>query len=51
MARGIALAAFRPGVDEQAMYRADEEAFAEHHLFEVRTYDEWRLFHLDAPRR
>jgi mycothiol synthase len=40
---------FAPGVDDEAVYRADQEAFAEHHLFEPRAYDEWRLFHLDAP--
>ena len=44
MARGL-----RPGVDDEALFRADQEAFAEHHLYEPRPYDEWRLFHLDAP--
>ena len=32
-----------------AVYLADQEAFAEHHLYEPRDYDEWRLFHLEAP--
>ena len=40
---------FRPGVDGEIVHRADQEAFAEHHLYEPRPYDEWRLFHLDAP--
>jgi len=46
---GIVARGFRLGVDEQAVYQADNEAFAEHHLYQPRLYDEWRLFHLDAP--
>jgi mycothiol synthase len=46
---GIVARGFRAGVDDEALFRADQEAFAEHHLYEPRPYDEWRLFHLDAP--
>jgi mycothiol synthase len=46
---GIVARRFRPGQDDEALYDADEEAFAEHHLFERRDYDEWRLFFTDAP--
>jgi mycothiol synthase len=46
---GIVARSFRPGVDDVLVYGADQEAFAEHHLFEPRDYDEWRLFHVDAP--
>jgi mycothiol synthase len=44
---GIEPRRLRPG-DESAVYRADQEAFAAHHLFEPRPYDEWLLFHVDA---
>jgi mycothiol synthase len=40
---------YRPGIDDHAVHEADLEAFAEHHLFEPRDYDEWRIFHADAP--
>lgn len=40
---------FRPGRDDRALYEADEQAFSEHHLYEPREYDEWRLFFTDAP--
>ena len=46
MATGIQPRVFRPGRDERAVYEADTEAFAEHHLFEPRAFDEWRLHHL-----
>jgi len=46
---GIVARGFRPGTDDEAVYRADQEAFAEHHLYEPRPYEEWRLFHVDAP--
>lgn len=46
---GIVARVFRQGQDDEVLYRADQEAFAEHHLFEPRPYEEWRLFHLDAP--
>jgi ribosomal protein S18 acetylase RimI-like enzyme len=45
---GIVARGFRPGVDDEAVYRADLEAFSEHHLFQPRSYDEWRVFHVDA---
>jgi mycothiol synthase len=44
---GIVARGCRQGFDEEVVYRADQEAFAEHHLFEPRPYDEWRLSHLD----
>jgi len=40
---------FRPGIDDHAVHEADLEAFAKHHLYEPRGYDEWRIFHADAP--
>lgn len=40
---------FRPGIDDHAVHEADLEAFAKHHLYEPRDYDEWRIFHADAP--
>jgi len=46
---GIVARGFRPGRDDAALYEADEEAFVEHHLYEKRHYDEWRLFFTDAP--
>jgi len=48
---GVEPRSFRAGLDEHALYEADLEAFAEHHLFEPRSFDEWRLFHVDAPRQ
>jgi len=45
---GIVARGFRPGVDDHAVHEADVEAFAEHHLYEARDFDEWRLFHSDA---
>ena len=46
---GIVARGFRAGVDDEIVYRADQEAFAEHHLYAPRDYDEWRLHHVDAP--
>jgi mycothiol synthase len=46
---GIVARGFGPGIDDHAVHEADLEAFAEHHLFEARDYDEWRLFHSDSP--
>ena len=46
---GIAVRALRPGRDERALHAADHEAFAEHYLFEPRSYDEWRHRHIDRP--
>lgn len=45
---GVAARGFRPGMDDEAVYRADLEAFSEHHLFQPRPYEEWRVFHVDA---
>ena len=46
--RGIQGLRFRPGTDEEAVYQADQEAFADHHLFSPRSFDDWRLLHVDA---
>ena len=46
--QGITPSRFRCGIDDRAVYEADLEAFAEHHLFQPRSYEEWRLFHPDA---
>jgi len=45
---GIEARAFRLGVDDRRVWEADVEAFAEHFLFEKRSYEEWRLHHLEA---
>ncbi len=45
---GITARGFRPGRDDRALYEADQEAFVEHHLYEERSYDEWRLSFTDA---
>jgi ribosomal protein S18 acetylase RimI-like enzyme len=47
--QGITPSRFRPGIDDRAVYEADLEAFAEHHLFQARSYEEWRIFHADSP--
>jgi len=44
---GVEPRPFRPGVDETSVWAADVEAFSAHFLFEARSYDEWRLHHLD----
>jgi mycothiol synthase len=44
---GVTVRALRPD-DERALYEADREAFAEHHLFEERTFAVWRLHHLEG---
>jgi mycothiol synthase len=46
---GITPRSQRVGRDEPQLHAADTEAFAEHHLFEPRTYPEWRLHHVDRP--
>jgi mycothiol synthase len=46
---GIVARGLRPGLDDRAVYEADIEAFSEHHLYEPRSYDEWRAHHIDAP--
>jgi mycothiol synthase len=45
---GIAGRAFRLGDDDRHVWEADIEAFSEHFLFMARSYDEWRLHHLEA---
>ena len=46
--QGIEVRAFRPGLDDRRVWEADTEAFSEHFLFMARSYDEWRLHHLEA---
>ena len=46
---GITPRTLRVGRDEPRLHAADTEAFAEHHLFEPRTYAEWRQRHVDIP--
>jgi len=46
---GITPRTLRVGRDEPQLHAADAEAFAEHHLFEYRTYAEWRRRHVDVP--
>jgi mycothiol synthase len=46
---GVAVRAFRQGVDERAVHEADMEAFAEHFLFEPRTFEAWLRRHVEAP--
>ncbi len=46
---GITLRTLRVGRDELRLHAADIEAFAEHHLYEPRSYAEWRLHHIDRP--
>jgi len=46
---GIVARRHRPGIDEEAVYRAAEEAFVEHFLYEPWPYDEWRRVFVDAP--
>ena len=48
-AEGITARPLRVGRDEPALYIADVEAFAEHHMVEQRTYAEWHLRHIDRP--
>jgi mycothiol synthase len=44
---GVDGCGLRPGVDERRVWEADIEAFSEHHLFEARSFEEWRLHHLE----
>jgi ribosomal protein S18 acetylase RimI-like enzyme len=46
---GITPRRLRVGRDEPQVHAADVEAFAEHHLYEPRSYAEWRLHHIDRP--
>lgn len=39
---------FRPHLDEQHVWQADNEAFSEHYLYQKRTLEEWRLHHLET---
>lgn len=45
---GIEVRSFNLGVDDRRVWEADGEAFAEHFLFFPRSYDDWRLHHLEA---
>jgi mycothiol synthase len=44
---GLAPRMLRVGRDEPQLHVADAEAFAEHHMYEPSTYEEWRLHHVD----
>jgi len=46
---GLEVRPLRPGRDERPLHIADAEAFAEHYLFEARSYEEWRQSHIDRP--
>jgi len=46
---GIALRPFRPGVDDEAVYEADMEAFSDHWDFHRTSYEEWRRWNLEGP--
>ena len=46
---GVTLRTLRVGHDEPQLHAADTEAFAGHHLYEPRSYAEWRLHHVDRP--
>ena len=45
---GLEPRSFRPDLDEQYVWRADNEAFSEHYLYQMRTLEEWRLHHLET---
>jgi mycothiol synthase len=45
---GIEARPLRRDHDEPAVYAADQEAFAEHFLFEARPYEEWRRCIVDV---
>jgi mycothiol synthase len=47
---GIDVRAFRRGHDEEAVYAASEEAFADHFLFAASTLEEWKAHTVDHPR-
>lgn len=47
---GIEVRAFRPGRDEEAVYAATEEAYADHFLFSPSTTAQWLLHTVDHPR-
>jgi len=44
---GIVMRTLRPGRDERTVHLADAEAFAEHYMFEARSYEVWRQSHID----
>ncbi len=46
---GIEARPFVRDRDEQAVYAADEEAFAEHFLFVAKPFEEWRRRHVEVP--
>jgi mycothiol synthase len=45
---GFELRTMRLGIDDRAVFEADNEAFAEHHLFEPYPYEEWHQRHLEG---
>ena len=47
---GVELRPFVSGRDEDALYAATEEAYADHFLFSPSTMEQWRLDCVDHPR-
>ena len=46
---GITLRPYRAGADDEAVYEADMEAFADNWDFHRTRYDEWRRWHVEGP--
>lgn len=46
---GIEVRPFVLGRDEPAVYAADEEAFADHFLYDPSTFEEWRIHSVELP--
>jgi len=46
---GIALRPYHPDLDDEAVYEADMDAFADHWDFHRTAYEEWRRWHLEVP--
>lgn len=47
---GLEVRPFAVGTDEEAVYAATEEAFADHFLFNPASMEQWRVHHVDHPR-
>ena len=47
---GIAVRAFRPGVDDRLVHAASEEAFSEHYLYGPTPFEEWAQITLQGER-
>lgn len=46
---GIEVRPLRLGPEERLVHAADQEAFAQHHLFEVKAFEDWRRHVLERP--